>query len=79
MYYGVPTGAIDMTNATGAFTGYQTSTGEMISVNTLNGMTQDEMNNIGVQEGQKAAIVSMTDTHVLQGAKIYTIPAGGVA
>jgi hypothetical protein len=36
-------------------------------------------NNTGVVAGQRAAVTSMVDTHVIQGNNIYTIPAGAAA
>jgi len=77
LYYEVPTGVTYLTNGTGDFMGYQNATGEIVSVNNLTGLTQNQYNNIGVQEGQKAAqtSINMTYYHSRNGM-YYHVPVG---
>jgi len=42
--------------------GYQNATGQVVSVNTLTGLSQNQYNQIGVVEGQQAANTSITDS-----------------
>jgi len=44
MYYGIPTGAIVMKSNTGAFLGYQTMTGDTVSVTGMTALTQEQYN-----------------------------------
>ena len=60
MYYKVPKGVIYLTNAAGAFTGYQTASGQTVSVTGLTGLTQAQYNHIGMVEGAQAASTSMS-------------------
>ena len=53
-YYKIPVGAIHVVNSKGDFVGYRTDEG-LTNVEGLKGLTQAEYNNIGVEEGMKAA------------------------
>ena len=44
MYYAIPMGAIVMKSNAGAFLGYQTTTGETVSVTGMNALTQEQYN-----------------------------------
>ena len=75
MYYKIPIGAIQVVDFFGNFVGYQTDIG-LVSVTGLTGLTQAEYNNIGVEEGMKAAATSENATYVSLKGQQYRIPTG---